>query len=53
MAAPWKGALLLLLASQAVSSAQASDEEEVPEGWVLLHVVQGQVSRTRCLPPRA
>ncbi|KAM7240773.1 hypothetical protein CapIbe_008679 [Capra ibex] len=43
MAAPWTGALLLLLASQAVSSAQASDEEEVPEGWVLLHVVQGQV----------
>uniref|UniRef100_A0A8C6FH86 Chromosome 6 open reading frame 120 n=1 Tax=Moschus moschiferus TaxID=68415 RepID=A0A8C6FH86_MOSMO len=43
MAAPWKGALLLLLASQAVPSARASDEEKVPEGWVLLHVVQGQV----------
>ncbi|XP_059970915.1 UPF0669 protein C6orf120 homolog [Mesoplodon densirostris] len=43
MAAPWKSALLLLLASQAVSSLNASDEEEVPEEWVLLHVVQGQI----------
>uniref|UniRef100_A0A8C4PF97 Chromosome 6 open reading frame 120 n=1 Tax=Equus asinus TaxID=9793 RepID=A0A8C4PF97_EQUAS len=44
MAAPWKSALLLLLASQAVSSVSSSDEEEqVPEEWVLLHVVQGQI----------
>ncbi|XP_066104274.1 UPF0669 protein C6orf120 homolog [Saccopteryx bilineata] len=43
MAASWKGALLLLLAAQAVPRAGCAEEEEVPAEWVLLHVVQGQV----------
>ncbi|XP_008993649.3 UPF0669 protein C6orf120 homolog [Callithrix jacchus] len=42
-AAPWTTALLLLLASQVLSPGSCSDEEEVPEEWVLLHVVQGQI----------
>ncbi|XP_036104175.1 UPF0669 protein C6orf120 homolog [Molossus molossus] len=43
MAAPWKGALLLLLAAQAAPRASAAQDEEVPAEWLLLHVVQGQV----------
>ena len=43
MAAAWKRALLVLLASQVVSSVSPSDEDEVPEEWILLHVVQGQI----------
>ncbi|CAK7311126.1 UPF0669 protein C6orf120 homolog [Vulpes lagopus] len=43
MAAAWKCALLVLLASQVVSSLSSGDEDEVPEDWVLLHVVQGQI----------
>ncbi|KAK2114837.1 hypothetical protein P7K49_009103 [Saguinus oedipus] len=42
-AAPWTTALLLLLTSQVLSPGSCSDEEEVPEEWVLLHVVQGQI----------
>ncbi|XP_074247621.1 UPF0669 protein C6orf120 homolog [Saimiri boliviensis] len=42
-AAPWTTALLLLLASQVLSPGSCADEEEVPEEWVLLHVVQGQI----------
>ncbi|XP_008996740.4 UPF0669 protein C6orf120 homolog [Callithrix jacchus] len=42
-AAPWTTALLLLLTSQFLSPGSCSDEEEVPEEWVLLHVVQGQI----------
>ncbi|XP_012637989.1 UPF0669 protein C6orf120 homolog [Microcebus murinus] len=42
-AAPWRRALLMLLASQALSLANCSEEEEVPEEWILLHVVQGQI----------
>ncbi|XP_004470751.1 UPF0669 protein C6orf120 homolog [Dasypus novemcinctus] len=43
MAAPWKRALLLLLTSQALSLVNCFEEEEVPEEWILLHVVQGQI----------
>ncbi|KAL4699610.1 hypothetical protein H8957_000561 [Semnopithecus entellus] len=43
-AAPWTMALLLLLlTSQILSPVSCADEEEVPEEWVLLHVVQGQI----------
>ncbi|XP_074044195.1 UPF0669 protein C6orf120 homolog [Macrotis lagotis] len=40
---PWKKALLLLLTSQALSLVKSLEEEEVPEEWILLHVVQGQI----------
>ncbi|XP_062043024.1 UPF0669 protein C6orf120 homolog [Lepus europaeus] len=43
MAAPWRSALLMLLAAHAVAFASCSEEEETPEEWVLLHVVQGQI----------
>ncbi|KAB1275538.1 UPF0669 protein C6orf120-like protein [Camelus dromedarius] len=44
MAAPWTGALLVLLATQAASCADGlAEEEEVRAEWVLLHVVQGQI----------
>lgn len=43
MAAAWKRALLVLLASQVASSAGSPEEDEVPGEWVLLHVVQGQI----------
>nr|XP_045015346.1 UPF0669 protein C6orf120 homolog [Jaculus jaculus] len=43
MAAPWRGALLVLLASQAVALVKGLEEEDVPEEWLLLHVVQGQI----------
>ncbi|XP_012662196.1 UPF0669 protein C6orf120 homolog [Otolemur garnettii] len=42
-AAPWGRAVLVLLASQAVSLANCFEEEDVPEEWLLLHVVQGQI----------
>ncbi|KAM6181579.1 UPF0669 protein C6orf120 homolog [Erethizon dorsatum] len=43
MAAPWR-ALLVLLASQAVALAQGAEEDDdVPEEWLLLHVVHGQI----------
>ncbi|XP_051684511.2 UPF0669 protein C6orf120 homolog [Oryctolagus cuniculus] len=42
-AAPWRSALLMLLAAQALASVGCSEEEAIPEEWVLLHVVQGQV----------
>ncbi|XP_008587401.1 PREDICTED: UPF0669 protein C6orf120 homolog [Galeopterus variegatus] len=41
--APWKGALLMLLASQAMSLVNCSEDDDVPEEWILLHVVQGQI----------
>ncbi|XP_068926573.1 UPF0669 protein C6orf120 homolog [Petaurus breviceps papuanus] len=43
MAIPWKKAFLLLLTSQALSLVNSVEEEEVPEEWILLHVVQGQI----------
>ncbi|XP_049510571.1 UPF0669 protein C6orf120 homolog [Panthera uncia] len=43
MAAAWRRALLLLLASQLAWSGSPPDEEEVPEEWLLLHVVQGHI----------
>ncbi|XP_043856878.1 UPF0669 protein C6orf120 homolog [Dromiciops gliroides] len=43
MAIPWKKALLILLTSQALSLVNSIEEEEVPEEWILLHVVQGQI----------
>ncbi|XP_004628341.1 UPF0669 protein C6orf120 homolog [Octodon degus] len=45
MAGPWRSALLVLLASQAVALARASedDDDDVPEEWLLLHVVHGQI----------
>ncbi|XP_005377700.1 PREDICTED: UPF0669 protein C6orf120 homolog isoform X2 [Chinchilla lanigera] len=44
MAVPWRGALLMLLASQAVVLARGAEEDDdVPEEWLLLHVVHGQI----------
>ncbi|KAG3290609.1 UPF0669 protein C6orf120 homolog [Ictidomys tridecemlineatus] len=43
MAAPCWRALLLLLASQAVALVKCSEADDVPEEWLLLHVVQGQI----------
>ncbi|XP_075410369.1 UPF0669 protein C6orf120 homolog [Tenrec ecaudatus] len=42
MAACWGHALLLLLVALAVASPGVEDDE-VPEEWLLLHVVQGQI----------
>lgn len=41
--APWRSALLILLASQVLGLAAGLEDEEVPEEWLLLHVVQGQI----------
>ncbi|XP_054830343.1 UPF0669 protein C6orf120 homolog [Eublepharis macularius] len=44
MAAHWKRLLVILLASQGLLMASAyNEEEDVPEEWLLLHVVQGQI----------
>uniref|UniRef100_A0ACB8GBF3 Uncharacterized protein n=1 Tax=Sphaerodactylus townsendi TaxID=933632 RepID=A0ACB8GBF3_9SAUR len=44
MAAHWKWVLVTLLACQGLLIASTYDEEEdVPEEWLLLHVVQGQI----------
>ncbi|KFO31264.1 UPF0669 protein C6orf120 homolog [Fukomys damarensis] len=45
MATPWRRALLMLLASQAVALAQGAEDDDydVPEEWFLLHVVHGQI----------
>ncbi|XP_017656183.1 UPF0669 protein C6orf120 homolog [Nannospalax galili] len=43
MAAPWRFALLLVLAAQAVAPGKCSEDDDVPEEWLLLHVVQGQI----------
>uniref|UniRef100_A0A8D2BE11 CF120 protein n=1 Tax=Sciurus vulgaris TaxID=55149 RepID=A0A8D2BE11_SCIVU len=48
MAAPWRAApcrraLLMLLASQAVALVKCLEADDVPEEWLLLHVVQGQI----------
>ncbi|XP_049761839.1 UPF0669 protein C6orf120 homolog [Elephas maximus indicus] len=43
MAARWGQALLLLLAAQAAWAALGAEDDEVPEEWLLLHVVQGQI----------
>jgi hypothetical protein len=42
-AASWRRALLALLASQAVTLALGLADDDVPEQWLLLHVVQGQI----------
>ncbi|XP_007948674.1 UPF0669 protein C6orf120 homolog [Orycteropus afer afer] len=42
MAALWARTLLLLVVAQAASAALGV-EDEVPEEWLLLHVVQGQI----------
>ncbi|XP_055472139.1 UPF0669 protein C6orf120 homolog isoform X2 [Psammomys obesus] len=43
MAAPWRCALLMILASQVVALVKCLEEDDVPEEWLLLHVVQGQI----------
>lgn len=43
MAAGWERALLVLLASQLLWRASSADDDRVPEDWILLHVVQGQI----------
>ncbi|KAM5284749.1 UPF0669 protein C6orf120 homolog [Hipposideros larvatus] len=43
MAAPWAGALLVLVAAQAASRAACLEEEAAPDEWILLHVVQGHI----------
>lgn len=43
MAAAWRRALLLLLASQLAWAGGPADADAVPEEWLLLHVVQGHI----------
>lgn len=43
MAAPWRCALLMILASQVVTLVKCLEDDDVPEEWLLLHVVQGQI----------
>uniref|UniRef100_A0A8C8VRA2 Chromosome 6 open reading frame 120 n=1 Tax=Pelusios castaneus TaxID=367368 RepID=A0A8C8VRA2_9SAUR len=44
MAAHWKMMLVILLAAQALLVVDSFEEEEdVPDEWILLHVVQGQI----------
>ncbi|KAM5228598.1 UPF0669 protein C6orf120 homolog [Ctenodactylus gundi] len=43
MAVPWRRALLIILASQAVFLVQGLEDDDVPQEWLLLHVVQGQI----------
>ncbi|KFO92394.1 UPF0669 protein C6orf120 [Buceros rhinoceros silvestris] len=43
MAALWRRILLILVAAQVLSVVNTSEEEDVPEEWILLHVVQGQI----------
>ncbi|XP_053153570.1 UPF0669 protein C6orf120 homolog [Hemicordylus capensis] len=43
MATNWKRVLVMLLAFQGLLMASAYDEEDVPEEWILLQVVQGQI----------
>ncbi|CAH7305110.1 UPF0669 protein C6orf120 homolog [Phodopus roborovskii] len=43
MAAPWSCALLVILASRLATLVQCLAEDDVPEDWLLLHVVQGQI----------
>ncbi|XP_048193209.1 UPF0669 protein C6orf120 homolog [Perognathus longimembris pacificus] len=42
-AGPWGRALLVLLAAQAVALSRGPGEDDAPEEWLLLHVVQGQI----------
>ncbi|XP_074846332.1 UPF0669 protein C6orf120 homolog [Carettochelys insculpta] len=43
MAAHWKKMLVILLAAQTLLMGDSFEEEEVPDEWILLHVVQGQI----------
>ncbi|KAM7172032.1 LOW QUALITY PROTEIN: UPF0669 protein C6orf120 homolog [Macrochelys suwanniensis] len=43
MAAHWKKMLVILLAAQALLMGDSFEEEDVPDEWILLHVVQGQI----------
>ncbi|CAM4535895.1 unnamed protein product [Lepidochelys olivacea] len=43
MAAHWKKMLVILLAAQALLMGHSFEEEDVPDEWILLHVVQGQI----------
>lgn len=43
MAAHWKKTLVILLAAQALLMGDSFEEEDVPDEWILLHVVQGQI----------
>lgn len=43
MATPWRCALLMILLSQVVTQVKCMDDDDVPEEWLLLHVVQGQI----------
>ncbi|KFP00375.1 UPF0669 protein C6orf120 homolog [Calypte anna] len=43
MAECWRIILILLLAAQVLLGGNTFEEEEVPDEWILLHVVQGQI----------
>ncbi|XP_065445027.1 UPF0669 protein C6orf120 homolog isoform X2 [Chrysemys picta bellii] len=43
MAAHWKKMLVILLAAQTLLMSDSFEEEDVPDEWILLHVVQGQI----------
>ncbi|NXY86681.1 CF120 protein, partial [Alcedo cyanopectus] len=43
MAAGWRRTLVLFVAAQALFVANTSEDEDVPDEWILLHVVQGQI----------
>lgn len=43
MATPWRCALWMILVSQVVTLVKCLEDDDVPEEWLLLHVVQGQI----------
>ncbi|KAJ7411720.1 hypothetical protein WISP_101202 [Willisornis vidua] len=43
MAAHWRKVLIIFVTAQVLLVVNAFEEEDVPEEWILLHVVQGQI----------
>ncbi|XP_042685269.1 LOW QUALITY PROTEIN: UPF0669 protein C6orf120 homolog, partial [Centrocercus urophasianus] len=43
MAARWRRILIVFVAARVLCLVNAFEEEDVPEEWILLHVVQGQI----------
>ncbi|XP_015713467.1 UPF0669 protein C6orf120 homolog [Coturnix japonica] len=43
MAARWRRILIVFVAAQLLCLVNTFEEDEVPEEWILLHVVQGQI----------
>ncbi|KAF1450927.1 UPF0669 protein C6orf120 homolog isoform 1-T5 [Spheniscus humboldti] len=43
MAARWRRILIIFVAAQVLFVVNTFEEEDVPEEWILLHVVQGQI----------